>query len=459
MDKKTGLNFVETELRKRAQGILKQTTCVAHKTNGHMPNTTQLTKYTSDHETSYKYSSTYLIMSPTTMAAAKPANKAYTVLTYSNRGASMNRRFSESSADELYRSTESFKRSSWNQNMHKELLNNDRQKRKTGCCFRFCRYDDDDEDIGGCCCFVGGSRKNRISDAIDVGIRVMLVFIFISLENTKPFKRKVHPEEMWLYKNPRSPDIVSVQALLLSAIFVPLSVTIAHLWLTGDRRDFRAASWVWTLALGLNGLVTSLLKITVGRHRPDFFYRCFPDGIEVLNNGTNADGSMDWYNCTGDIRQISEGRKSFPSGHASFSFVGFGFIAIYVGAKLHALNARGRGQSWRLCVTLLPIILAALIAVSRTCDYHHHWEDVFVGSLIGLSITYIVYRQYYPSVFSSSCHRPYFRICGRSSESSNQLNSQPKLYEPVSTKDGIDDESISYEDQGDASRDERRRLI
>lgn len=151
----------------------------------------------------------------------------------------------------------------------------------------------------------------------DITYLIATCFSLRSLETTKPFKRKVHPEEMWLYKNPRTPDIVSAQALILSVIFGPLFVTLFHLWLTGDRRDFRTASWVWTLALGLNGLATSLLKITVGRHRPDFFYRCFPNGIVILNNTTDSNGSLEYYNCTGDLRQIYEGRKSFPSGHAS----------------------------------------------------------------------------------------------------------------------------------------------
>ncbi|XP_053958215.1 phospholipid phosphatase 5 isoform X2 [Anastrepha ludens] len=426
-------------------------------------NTIVLSQYPSNHEVCYQNTRTSPITTPTTMAAATAACKINTVLTHSspNRDASMNRRFSESSADELYRSDESFKQGGWNQNMRNELLMNSSialaSKRRNGNCPRF--HGDDVDDGNGCCCFGGGSKKNRISDAVDVGIRVLLVFIFIFLETAKPFKRKIHPEEMWLYKNPRTPDIVSVQALLLSVIFGPLFVTMLQWWLTGDRRDFRASSWVWTLALGLNGLVTSILKICVGRHRPDFFYRCFPDGVEVLNNVSHyANGSLDFYNCTGDIRQISEGRKSFPSGHASFSFVGFGFIAIILSAKLHALSARGRGQSWRLCVSVLPLLLAALISVSRTCDYHHHWEDVVAGGSIGLSITYLVYRQYYPSLFSSHCHRPYFRICGRLSETA-QLNLHPRIYKDLSSKDGIDHENVSYEDHGDAPSDERRRLM
>lgn len=132
------------------------------------------------------------------------------------------------------------------------------------------------------------------------------------------FKREIHAEELWLYKNPRKPDIVRGSDLLLLVIFVPLFITAVFYAFTKDRRDFRSASWAWTLAVCMNSIPTSLLKITVGRPRPDFFYRCFPDGVMVLNETSNTMGSslLD-FNCTGNPSDINEGRKSFPSGHSS----------------------------------------------------------------------------------------------------------------------------------------------
>lgn len=106
----------------------------------------------------------------------------------------------------------------------------------------------------------------------------------------------------------------------------------------------------------------------------------------------------------------------------SVAFAGFGFIAFYVAAKLNAFNRRGRGESWRLFISIAPLFVAALVAVSRTCDYHHHWQDVLIGSIIGLSVSHIVYRQYYPSIFSMNCHQPYPRKLYQATELTAKTN-------------------------------------
>jgi hypothetical protein len=54
-----------------------------------------------------------------------------------------------------------------------------------------------------------------------------------------------------------------------------------------------------------------------------------------------------------------------------------------------------------------PILGALLVAISRTRDYRHHWQDVTVGAILGTLCAYFAYRQYYPGLSHASCHDPF----------------------------------------------------
>ncbi|MCH84552.1 lipid phosphate phosphatase 2-like, partial [Trifolium medium] len=103
--------------------------------------------------------------------------------------------------------------------------------------------------------------------------------------------------------------------------------------------------------------------------------------------------------CTGDKSVIKEGHKSFPSGHTSWSFAGLVYLSWYLSGKVRVFDRRGHVA--KLCLVLLPLLTAALIAVSRVDDYWHHWQDVFAGGLIGTTISSFCYLQFFPPPYDS----------------------------------------------------------
>jgi membrane-associated phospholipid phosphatase len=68
--------------------------------------------------------------------------------------------------------------------------------------------------------------------------------------------------------------------------------------------------------------------------------------------------------CTGEYWSVIDGRKSFPSGHSSFSFATLGFLSFYLIGKLRIFNEEGRGRSYRLIFCFLPLKAALLIGMT-----------------------------------------------------------------------------------------------
>nr|ODN89983.1 PAP2 domain-containing protein [Cryptococcus depauperatus CBS 7841] len=152
----------------------------------------------------------------------------------------------------------------------------------------------------------------------------------------------------------------------------------------------------------MTGVITQVIKMSVGRPRPDLIARCLPVkgaadhpvfGLSTVAICTNPDQFL-----------LKDGFKSFPSGHSSLSFAGLGFLSLYLAGKMHLWDIRGhRTRAW---AALVPLLGGAMVAISRTRDNRHHWQDIVIGSLLGVFISWVSYRTYYPQLSHRQCHLP-----------------------------------------------------
>jgi len=226
-----------------------------------------------------------------------------------------------------------------------------------------------------------------------------LVVIEIILNVIDPFYRFVGKGMMTDLKYPLKPNSVPFWAVPIYALLLPMLIFSINYIRKRNLNDLHHAILGLLFAVLITAVITDSIKDAVGRPRPDFFWRCFPDGVDNYNNVTQN------VICHGDRKVIKEGHKSFPSGHTSWAFAGLGYLSLYLAAKINIFDRQGHAA--RLCIVFLPLLAAALVGVSRVDDYWHHWQDVFAGGLIGLTIAILCYRQFFPAPYDSDGMGPY----------------------------------------------------
>lgn len=190
------------------------------------------------------------------------------------------------------------------------------------------------------------------------------------------------------------------------AFVVPLVIqAVISLGIARSTWDFHASFLGLVLSHAITVTATTLLKITIGRPRPDLIDRCAPrpgaqDPVPYgLVNDSICSNPVDGH-------LVTDGFRSFPSGHASTAFAGLAFFSLYLAGKFHLYGGR-KGYAAVQWLVFIPMIGAALIAVSRTMDYRHHATDVIAGGILGTIIAISSYFTYYPSLFHPQCHKPY----------------------------------------------------
>ncbi|KAI3405171.2 hypothetical protein KGF56_002009 [Candida oxycetoniae] len=145
------------------------------------------------------------------------------------------------------------------------------------------------------------------------------------------------------------------------------------------------ATQIWTVVL---------LKNITGLPRPDVIDRCEPmvQNIPLTQLSNVSICTQPNWNI------VMEGFRSFPSGHASTVYCGMIITSLNFAAHLQAFDQRN--NSFKVFLTIVPLLGAAFVASTRVSDNRHYLRDVIAGSIIGTFVGLAYYHQYHPSVFN-----------------------------------------------------------
>ncbi|XP_048228534.1 lipid phosphate phosphatase 1 isoform X2 [Ricinus communis] len=237
--------------------------------------------------------------------------------------------------------------------------------------------------------------KNHMHDWL---ILLLLGAIEIVLYIIHPFYRYVGKDMMQDLKYPFQDNTVPTWSVPLYAVLLPIAIFLFFYMRRRDVYDLHHSILGLLFSVLITAVITDTIKNAVGRPRPNFFWRCFPDGKEFYDQLGDVI-------CHGKDSDIKEGHKSFPSGHTSWSFAGLGFLTLYLSGKIKAFDRRGHVA--KLCLLILPLLAAALVGISRVDDYWHHWQDVFAGAFLGLVVSAFCYMQFFPAPYHEQGWGPY----------------------------------------------------
>ncbi|XP_050269689.1 lipid phosphate phosphatase 2-like isoform X2 [Quercus robur] len=268
-------------------------------------------------------------------------------------------------------------------------------------------------------------------------ILMLLLLIEAFLYEIHPFYRFVGKDMMSDLKYPLKSNTVPVWAVPIYSVLLPIAIFLIVYFRRRDVYDLHHAILGLLFSVLVTAVITDAIKDAVGRPRPDFFWRCFPDGKDVYDTLGNVV-------CHGDKIVIKEGHKSFPSGHTSWSFAGLGFLSLYLSGKIKVFDRRGHVA--KLCLVFLPLLVASLVGVSRVDDYWHHWQDVFAGGLLGLTVATFCYLQFFPPPYHAEGWGPYAYFRELESRSSTQA---------VNAVNGCNVQVMEAQPQLDNAHDER----
>ncbi|CAG59782.1 uncharacterized protein GVI51_H00957 [Nakaseomyces glabratus] len=245
------------------------------------------------------------------------------------------------------------------------------------------------------------SSKWRIQD---VCLLLIIMVVNYPVYYQEPFQRQFSLDDRTISHPYAEVERVNDVMLFIYSFIVPaLSIFVVWLLFADPRHRYYL---IYVSMLGLIfawfscSLFTNFIKNWIGRLRPDFLARCQPRS----DLPTDRYYTIDEVCTTENYDVLLDGFRTTPSGHSSESFAGLGYLYYWLCGQL--LTEKKYVGLWRKTLALVPLLIASLIALSRTQDYRHHFIDVIIGSILGMVFAHFTYRRYFPSITDELPFKP-----------------------------------------------------
>ncbi|QRW25188.1 phosphatidate phosphatase PPAPDC1A [Rhizoctonia solani] len=244
-----------------------------------------------------------------------------------------------------------------------------------------------------------------------------LAAAFFALDKIDGFRREFSLTDTTIQHTYTVHERVPNWMLIAICFGIPVVIMpIANMLTVRSWWDWHLSMLGLVLGLATTGAVTQVVKVTVGRPRPDAIARCKPTagshdravfGLVTTDICTETDVYDE-----GRMEEFLFGAFVFPAVDSCTGADSFGSEFCrpripFILPRWETPSFDERGHTGKAWIALTPLTGALLTAISRTMDYRHHWQDVLVGSAVGLLFSYFAYRQYYPTLESPFSHKPY----------------------------------------------------
>ncbi|XP_063795363.1 phospholipid phosphatase 3 isoform X1 [Pseudophryne corroboree] len=224
-----------------------------------------------------------------------------------------------------------------------------------------------------------------------------LPFMIIESNKIQPYHRGFYCDDESIKYPSKSGETIndimlSVVGIIISILAIILGEFFRIYYLKAKSHSFIRNPYVSALykqvgcflfGCAISQSFTDIAKVSIGRLRPHFLDICDPDFTRL---NCTVGNYIEEYTCRGPPSKVTEARKSFFSGHASFSMYTMLYLVFYLQSRF----------TWRGARLLRPLLQFTLLmmafytGLSRVSDHKHHPTDVLAGFAQGALVAYCI---------------------------------------------------------------------